>query len=91
MSVKLIKRLLQEMPKRHNYENTPEGYKSLTEAKTEDHKRSGQQLHKRDDRAHGPKRPARKKTAGVGLNEEFARMLDRPELEDFPHSGHQED
>ena len=79
------------MSERHDHEHTPKCYQGLADAEAENQERPSHQLHDGDDRSDGPQRPERQETFAVGVNEELARVLDGSELEDLPHSRHEED
>ena len=91
VSVELVERLLQKMSERHDHQHAPECYEGLSDAEAENQERSREQFNKGDDRSGGPQRPVGQEALAVGIDKELPRVLDRTELEDLPHSRHEED
>src|SRR5262249_28196596 len=72
-------------------QDAPQGEERLTRPEAEEQQRAGDQLHEGHHRAGGPRRPPGQEGGSVGLDEEPASMLHRPEHEHLPLSGHEED
>lgn len=90
MRVKLVKRFLEEMPKRDDYQNATESYQRIARSKTDDHQRTSDQLDYRDDSAYCPKRPRRQETIGVRLDKVMTRVTERAHLKALVDAGHKE-
>src|SRR5689334_3860577 len=57
VSVKLVERLMQQVPKSDDSQYKPKRNQRHSHTQPENYHRAGDQLHKRNDNAHRPKRP----------------------------------
>ena len=78
------------MPEGHDRQHESKRNQSLACPQAEYHQRAANQFNKRNDDTCGPQRPDRQKRICEG-QKIFARVLQRPELEDFPNAGHEKD
>jgi len=85
-----IERFSQKMAEGYDYEDEAKRDKCFAYSKTDNQQRAGDKFDKRNGSTCSPERPDRKKSVGKG-KEVFARMVERPQLKDLIHAGHEED
>lgn len=89
MSVEFIERFLEQVAKGDDGEHEAKRDQCLANSQTENHHCACDQFHERNDYAHCPKGPDRKK--GVRERQEvFARVIEWSKLEYLHHTRHKE-
>src|SRR5215813_12703892 len=89
MRVKLVERLVEQMPKSDDRQHEAQRHQCLANTKPEYHQRAGNELDERDHHTHRPKRPDRQKRVSEG-QEIFASMIEWSKLKNLHDSGHEE-
>ena len=88
--MKLIERLLQQMPESHNRQDEAETDESFAGAQAKNYQTTSDQLDEGNNDARGPQGPNRQECIGI-WQEIFPGMLERAKLKDFVCTRHKED
>lgn len=84
------KGVVQQMTESHDGENATKRDKRVARTQSKNKKRAADQFDKRNGGTNRPERPSRKKSVGE-RQKIFPCMLERTELKNFHHAGHEED
>ena len=90
MSVELVQRIGEQVPKRHKHQDPAQGDERHPHAPTHEKQGACHQLDHRDSNPRGPERLAGKKALGIWLDEEAPSMLQWAQLKHLPDPGHEE-
>ena len=89
MAAEAEERIVQEMAKGDDDQDATERDERVARAQAKDDKRAGDEFDERNDDADSPERPSRQECVGK-WEKIFSRVLERAELKDLHHAGHEE-